>query len=210
MQTILQKYFDFLCHCILHATYSFLAATIASYALCSAKRQFASTRERSCNSTARSKVHSAMFIIRMLPASNCCDSSSRRAVDLHCWLRSKSYTPLFCTIRISFFDGKSTASLCGGKCMAARTGCSSCRALFARCLLSIHFLISLSGWIRQSCAPYGKKTRRFWVMLCAAKDETSVDIMGRMFCCNILRKSRLWQIWLVRRLTPDVATVYEW
>jgi hypothetical protein len=27
-------------------------------------------------------------------------------------------------------------------------------------------------------------------LLCAAKDETSVDIMGRMFCCNFLRKSR--------------------
>jgi hypothetical protein len=25
--------------------------------------------------------------------------------------------------------------------------------------------------------------------LCAAKDETSVEIMGRMFCCNFLRKS---------------------
>jgi hypothetical protein len=29
------------------------------------------------------------------------------------------------------------------------------------------------------------------VLLCAAKDETSVDIVGRMFCCNFLRKSRL-------------------
>jgi hypothetical protein len=28
-------------------------------------------------------------------------------------------------------------------------------------------------------------------LLCAAKDEISVDIMGRMFCCNFLRKSRL-------------------
>jgi hypothetical protein len=28
-------------------------------------------------------------------------------------------------------------------------------------------------------------------VLCAAKDETSVDIMRRMFCCNFLRKSRL-------------------
>jgi hypothetical protein len=28
-------------------------------------------------------------------------------------------------------------------------------------------------------------------VLCAAKDETSVDIMGRMFCCYFLRKSRL-------------------
>jgi hypothetical protein len=28
------------------------------------------------------------------------------------------------------------------------------------------------------------------MVLCAAKDETSVDIMGRMFCCNFLRKSR--------------------
>jgi hypothetical protein len=28
-------------------------------------------------------------------------------------------------------------------------------------------------------------------VLCAAKDETSVDIMGRMFCGNFLRKSRL-------------------
>jgi hypothetical protein len=28
-------------------------------------------------------------------------------------------------------------------------------------------------------------------LFCAAKDETSVDIMGRMFCCNFLRKSYL-------------------
>jgi hypothetical protein len=26
-------------------------------------------------------------------------------------------------------------------------------------------------------------------VLCAAKDETSVEFMGRMFCCNFLRKS---------------------
>jgi hypothetical protein len=29
------------------------------------------------------------------------------------------------------------------------------------------------------------------LLLCAAKDETSVDTMRRMFCCNFLRKSRL-------------------
>jgi hypothetical protein len=29
------------------------------------------------------------------------------------------------------------------------------------------------------------------VLLCAAKDETSIDTMRRMFCCNFLRKSRL-------------------
>jgi hypothetical protein len=29
------------------------------------------------------------------------------------------------------------------------------------------------------------------VMLCVAKDETSVDIMCRRFCCNFLRISRL-------------------
>jgi hypothetical protein len=46
-------------------------------------------------------------------------------------------------------------------------------------------------------------------LLCVAEDETSVDIMRRKLCCNFLRKSRLWQIWLARRLTPDVATVYE-
>jgi hypothetical protein len=28
-------------------------------------------------------------------------------------------------------------------------------------------------------------------LLCAAKDETSVDIMGRMFCCHFLQKSQL-------------------
>jgi hypothetical protein len=28
-------------------------------------------------------------------------------------------------------------------------------------------------------------------VVCAAMDETSVEIMGRMFCCNFLRKSRL-------------------
>jgi hypothetical protein len=27
-------------------------------------------------------------------------------------------------------------------------------------------------------------------VLCAAEDETSVDIIGRMFCCNFMRKSR--------------------
>jgi hypothetical protein len=45
-------------------------------------------------------------------------------------------------------------------------------------------------------------------LLCVAKDETSVDIMCRMFCCNFLRKNQLWQIWLERRLTPDKSTVY--
>jgi hypothetical protein len=30
-----------------------------------------------------------------------------------------------------------------------------------------------------------------FLVLCAAKDETSVDTMRRMFCCNFLRKSRL-------------------
>jgi ribosome biogenesis protein Nip4 len=30
-----------------------------------------------------------------------------------------------------------------------------------------------------------------WQVLCAAKDETSVDIMSRMFCCNFLQKSLL-------------------
>jgi hypothetical protein len=29
-----------------------------------------------------------------------------------------------------------------------------------------------------------------YLVLCAAKDETSVEIMRRMFCCNFLRKSR--------------------
>jgi hypothetical protein len=28
-------------------------------------------------------------------------------------------------------------------------------------------------------------------LICVAKDETSVDIMCRWFCCNFLRKSRL-------------------
>jgi hypothetical protein len=28
-------------------------------------------------------------------------------------------------------------------------------------------------------------------LLCAAKDETSVEFIGKMFCCNFLRKSRL-------------------
>jgi hypothetical protein len=48
-----------------------------------------------------------------------------------------------------------------------------------------------------------------YLLFCAAKEETSVEIMGRMFCCNFLRKSLLRQIWLARRLTQDVATVYE-
>jgi hypothetical protein len=28
-------------------------------------------------------------------------------------------------------------------------------------------------------------------VLCAAKDETFVDIMGRMFCCIFMRESRI-------------------
>jgi hypothetical protein len=40
-------------------------------------------------------------------------------------------------------------------------------------------------------APLPKDMQKIWHVLCAAKDETSVDIMGRMFCCNFLRKSRL-------------------
>jgi hypothetical protein len=45
-------------------------------------------------------------------------------------------------------------------------------------------------------------------VLCVAKDETSVDIMRRSLCWNFLPISRLWQIWLARRLMPDVSTVY--
>jgi hypothetical protein len=44
-------------------------------------------------------------------------------------------------------------------------------------------------------------------VLCVAKGETSVDIMCRRFSCNLLWKSRLCQIWLARRLTPDVSAV---
>jgi hypothetical protein len=32
---------------------------------------------------------------------------------------------------------------------------------------------------------------RHFLLLCVAKNETSVDIMCRRFCCNFLRKSRL-------------------
>jgi hypothetical protein len=53
------------------------------------------------------------------------------------------------------------------------------------------------------------KRRVYVLVLRAAKDETSVDIMGRTFCCNFLRKNRLSQIWLARRLRPDVTNVYE-
>jgi hypothetical protein len=56
---------------------------------------------------------------------------------------------------------------------------------------------------------FGQYIEEIRPVLCVAKDETSVDIMCRTFCCNFLRKSRLWQSWLARRLTPDVATVYE-
>jgi transposase InsO family protein len=47
----------------------------------------------------------------------------------------------------------------------------------------------------------------YLLMFCVAKDETSVNIMCRRVCCNFLWKSRLRQIWLARRLTPDVSAV---
>jgi hypothetical protein len=55
---------------------------------------------------------------------------------------------------------------------------------------------SQEGHLRVRClsGEDGYHTRRALSccrLLCAAKDETSVDIMGRMFCCNSLRKSRL-------------------
>jgi hypothetical protein len=46
--------------------------------------------------------------------------------------------------------------------------------------------VAAVNWMRSAVTNYSKR-----VVLCAAKDETSVDIMGRMFCCNFLRKSRL-------------------
>jgi hypothetical protein len=39
--------------------------------------------------------------------------------------------------------------------------------------------------------PFHSAPEHAFQWLCAAKDEASVDIMGRMFCCNFLRKSRL-------------------
>jgi hypothetical protein len=46
-------------------------------------------------------------------------------------------------------------------------------------------------------------------VLCAAKDETSADIICRRFSCIFMRESQIGQIRLARRLTPDVATVYD-
>jgi hypothetical protein len=54
------------------------------------------------------------------------------------------------------------------------------------------FGIVLYGYRTEAATSRTKVLRRVQKeMLCAAKDETSVDIMGRMFCCNFLRKSRL-------------------
>jgi hypothetical protein len=47
------------------------------------------------------------------------------------------------------------------------------------------------GRVRNSCMMCFAKNEQRIPVSCAVKDETSVDIMGRMFCCNFLRKSRL-------------------
>jgi hypothetical protein len=44
--------------------------------------------------------------------------------------------------------------------------------------------------VRRTAGKTGKEAADSHV-LCAAKDETSVDIMRRIFCCNFLLKSRL-------------------
>jgi hypothetical protein len=54
--------------------------------------------------------------------------------------------------------------------------------------------------LRRLCqSVVGEDNTRTDDKFCAAKDETSVDIMRRMCCCNFLRKSRLRQIWLARQ-----------
>jgi hypothetical protein len=92
---------------VVHATSFLIAPSVALYALCPAERQCDSTHKRSCL-TAHSGIHSALFIILMPPASTCCGGTSCRAIALPCWQRSYSSTALFCTSRISFFDGNTT------------------------------------------------------------------------------------------------------
>jgi hypothetical protein len=49
-------------------------------------------------------------------------------------------------------------------------------------------LLEVLEYFFKKCLQHGL----FLHVLCAAaKDETSVEFMGRMFCCNFLRKSRL-------------------
>jgi hypothetical protein len=45
-------------------------------------------------------------------------------------------------------------------------------------------------WIADRLAE-GPTGMGVWGVLCVAKDETSVNIMCRRFCCNFLWKSRL-------------------
>jgi hypothetical protein len=47
----------------------------------------------------------------------------------------------------------------------------------------------VSSRLTTDCITVGQVTIRG--LLCATKDETSVDTLRRMFCCNFLRKSRL-------------------
>jgi hypothetical protein len=75
---------------VVHATYSLIAPSVASYALCPAERQCAFAHKRGFGSTARSGIHSALFIILMPPASTCCGGTSCRAIALPCWQRSYS------------------------------------------------------------------------------------------------------------------------
>jgi hypothetical protein len=51
--------------------------------------------------------------------------------------------------------------------------------------------------------------QRLSAVLCAAQNETSVDIICRRLSCLFMRESRIQQIRLAQLLTQDVATVYE-
>jgi hypothetical protein len=118
---------------VVHTTYSLITPSVASYALCLAERQCAPTHKRSCSSNARSGIHSASFIILMLPASTCCGGTSCRAFALPCWYRSHSLTAPFCASRISFFDGNSTVSYSGG----LMYGCANRLAILPCALFSL-------------------------------------------------------------------------
>jgi hypothetical protein len=47
------------------------------------------------------------------------------------------------------------------------------------------------------------------LVLCVAKEKSSVNIICRRFSYIFTRESPIWQIRLAQRLTQDVATLYE-
>jgi hypothetical protein len=128
---------------VVHARYSFVSPSVASYTLCPAERQCASTHKRSCSSTARARefiVHCASSSCHQyrLSAAVILDKQSRCFAGLARTPEPRSSAPAESPSLTETLPYRSRAGLC----TAGKIGWPSCHALCARCMLSTLLLIS--------------------------------------------------------------------